>query len=446
MNQKANPWVDRFTPIANVNAIIEKTRLRVSALNDLENMLPEEAADRIKDAWDGTFYPTERDCQIMLEVVQVAMSHAARHHPDYKTHLGRSYQEQMDIDPYVPMLLLGPAGTGKSELGKALLRLFPAPSSIEFDPGHGPIPLVSIQSVKAQGRNSVASVIQLLAPDSTDKVRLVALYELCARHQYVCGTCCLLVDELQFFTQSKDANTLLTRLMLGISYIKVPYLVIANYSFAHRLMRRNSEELQRLVGRPIVLLPDGPKTKDWISVLEEYQRVVPGIYDFSFAECGALLWSLCAGLKRVVLRLLVLAYRQVRYSGRFQVTLDDVETAYSSLEFSGFRSDVESLVMHGMASAALREDLRCPFPIEPTEGEKFNAALRDSRAAKVAAAAFHDSISVTERKAIDFVKKVLNRPVDLGSNAASPVVPKTKRVKRTAESIKEAGERFRNRL
>lgn len=381
----------------------------------------------------------------MLEVVQAAASHAARHHPDHKTHLARSYQEKIDIEPYVPMLLLGPAGTGKSELGKALLRLFPEPSSIELDPRHGPMPLVAIRSVKAQGRNSVASIVKLLAPDSADKAKLADLYELCARYQYICGVCCVLVDELQFFTQSKDANTLLTQLMLGVSYVKVPYLVIANYSLAHRLMRRNSEELQRLIGRPIVLLPDGPETKDWLAVLNEYQRVVPGIFDFSFSECAAALWSLCVGLKRILVRLLVLAYRKVRHSGRFQATWGDVEYAYSSMEFSGYRTDVEILVLHGMASPALREDLRCPFPIAPSDAEKYHAALRASREEKVAAAALRASINVAERKAVDFVRKVLSGPVDGGSGTRS-VLPKTKPKKKTAESIKEAGERFRKRI
>jgi energy-coupling factor transporter ATP-binding protein EcfA2 len=443
MKTDMNPWIDRFCTINNVQAIKEKTRLRVQPLLELKSMMSSEAADRIEDAWKGTFYPTERDCQIMLKVVQAAASHSARHHPDHKTHLARSYRETIDIEPYMPMLLLGPAGTGKSELGKALLRLFPEPTSIEIDSSHGNISLAAIRSVKAQGHNGVASIIHQLAPNSTEKVVLARLYEICARYQYICGTSCILVDELQFFTQSKDANALITQLMLGISYIKVPYLVIANYSLAHRLMRRNSEDLQRLVGRPILLLPDGPETHDWLAVLDEYQLVVPGVFNFQFSKHASDLWSFCVGLKRVLVVLLVLAYRQVRDFGRFQVNFSDVEFAYTSLEFSGYKVDVEKILLHGMTSPALKEDLRCPCPIDPSVTERFNEALRAARDSKVAEAALHASINVTERKAVSFIKKIMSGCNSDESIDAPLTQKKPKRAKFDSKTMKEAGERFR---
>lgn len=445
MSQSGNPWVDRFASIATIDAIRKKTRLRVKPLHGLETNMVEEAADRIKDAWEATFYPTDRACQILLDVVQSAASHAARHHPDYKTHLARSYQKEIDIEPYVPMLLWGPAGTGKSELGKALLRLFPEASSVKFPAGHGPMPLVAIRVVKAQGKNSVASIIRPLAPDSAAKIKTSDLYELCARYQYICGVSCILVDELQFFTQSSSANTLLTQLLLGLSYVKVPYLVIANYSLGHRLKRRNSEELQRLLGRPIVLLPDGPETSDWLEVVEEYQRVVPGIFEFSFNKLATALWSLCAGLKRILVRLLILAYRKVRQSGRLQASWVDVEKAYSSMEFAVYRADVEILVLHGIASPALREDLRCPFPIDRSDAEKYHAALRASREEKLAEAAFRASINLAEQKAVDFIKEAFGGAMQSGSDTRFKL-PKSKPKKKTAESIKDAGERFRQRI
>lgn len=442
MRKYGNPWIDQFSSISNINAIKAKTEIKLTPLIGLKDSCCEEAADRIKDAWEGTFYPTERDCAIMLEVVQSALSHAKRHHPDSKTHLANAYRESIDFEPYIPMMLMGPAGTGKSSLGKALIRLFPEPSSIIVDSGHGPMSLTPIRSVKAQGQNSVAAVVRLLAPDPSAKIKTSHLYDLCARYQYACGTCCILVDELQFFTQSASANTLLTQLLLGISYVKVPFLVIANYSLVHRLMRRNSEEIQRLIGRPVVLLPDGPTTKDWLGVLGEYQRLVPRAFTFTFRENAVALWSLCAGLKRVLVRLLVLAYRLSRKGGRFSVSWTDVEAAYLHIEFSGYRGNVEALILHGVTSSALAEDMRSPFPLPLSEAEKFNAALRSVRERKVADAALDASLSVSERKAVDSVTQMSR----LASNENAPSNIKLKKKspsKRTAESLKEAGERFR---
>lgn len=445
MSKIGNPWVDRFHPILDVAAIKEKTRICVKPLRGLDNNLIEEAADRIKDAWETTFYPTDRACQIMLEAVQSAASHAARHHPDHKTHLSRAYQEEVAIEPYVPMMLMGPAGTGKSELGKALLRLFPEPGFVDFQSGHGPMPLVAIRRIKAQGKSSVGLILKQLAPDTAGSSKVADLYSLCARYQYNCGVSCLLVDELQFFTQSKSANTLLTQLLLGLSYVKVPFFVIANFSLGHRLKQRNSEELQRLLGRPIVLLPDGPESEDWYAVLNEYQFAVPGVFEFSFRGNAAALWSLCAGLKRVLVRLLVLSYRKVRTAGRFKVNWGDVELAYGSMEFATYRSEVETIILHGMSSPALREDLRCPFPISPTEAEKFQSALRAARDERIAHAAFRSSMSVSERRAADFVSAAINGHIE-SRLEARPKTPKRNSKKRTAESIKEAGERFRKSM
>jgi hypothetical protein len=445
MNRSANPWRDRFSPILNLESIKEKTLVRVEPLRGLDIDLIEEAADRIKDAWETTFYPTNRACQIMLEVVQSAASHATRHHPDHKTHLARAYQEEVAIEPYVPMMLWGPAGTGKSQLGKALLRLFPEPSFVDFPAGHGPMPLVAIRAVRAQGNNSVASILKQLAPDTANNSKVADLYCLSARYQYNCGVCCLLVDELQFFTQSKGANTLLTQLLLALSYVRVPYVVIANYSLAHRLKHRNSEELQRIMGRPIVLLPDGPETEDWRAVLNEYQRVVPGIFEFSFDDCAATLWSLCVGLKRVLVRLLVLSYKKARIAERFKVTWADVEFAYASIEFSTYRSEVEILILHGMSSPALKEDLRCPFPIPPTEAEKYHAALHAARLEKLAEAAFRSSITVSERRAADFVNAATNGHAEAKFDVPQKTTKRNQK-RRTAESIKAAGERFRKSI
>lgn len=448
MNSKSNPWVDRFGPIANIKTIREKTQLRVDPLYALESISAQEAADRIKDAWEGTFYPTERSCEIMQEAVHTAASHAARHHPNSKAHITQCYAGAVDIEPYVPMLLNGLAGTGKTQLRKAIERLFPSPSTIGINDGHGEFPLVSLRSITVRGRSSVESILRPLASPAviaSDKApKLANLYESCAHWQYVCGVSCISVDELQFLTQSKTANTLVTQVLLGLSYVKVPYLVVANYSLVHRLKRRNSEELQRLLGRPIVLLPDGPDTKDWSSILHEYQRVVPGVYGFEFSDCAAPLWSFTAGLKRELVKLLVLSYKLARRSSNYIVVWRDVESAYLSAEYSVARSDVEMLILHGVSSAALREDLRCPFPMVSSEAEKFNAALRASREAKVAVAALQASITVTERKAVDFVKNVLDGSASVIAKL-SPSAPRKKQVKSTAESMKSAGEWFRKR-
>jgi hypothetical protein len=115
------------------------------------------------------------------------------------------------------------------------------------------------------------------------------------------------------------------------------------------------------------------------------------------------------------------------------------------MEFATYRSEVEIIILHGMSSPALREDLRCPFPISPTEAEKFQSALRASREERLAQAAFRSSMSVSERRAADFVNATINGHIESRPERLSKT-PKKNSKKRTAESIKEAGERFRKSI
>jgi hypothetical protein len=125
------------------------------------------------------------------------------------------------------------------------------------------------------------------------------------------------------------------------------------------------------------------------------------------------------------------------------VTFNDVESAYQSIDFFTFKAEVEALILGGVTSSALSDDLRCPLPLEPSNVDKFNLALREARERKVAAAALDASLNSAERKATELIKKISNRTESAGGLSKSPAPRKSKRIERTAASIKEAGERFR---
>jgi hypothetical protein len=250
---------------------------------------------------------------------------------------------------------------------------------------------------------------------------------------------------LQFLTMSGSANTLIAQALLAFSFVRTPFMVVANYSLGHKLKRRPPEDRQRFLGNVKILLPDGPEENDWLEVLDEYEHAVPGVFAFKFRDEAKPLWSLSAGVNRELVSLLVLAYCQARARGATTVSWEDVDRAYVQADFSDSRADIEALIMQGIGSQDLKESLRCPFPIPLSTSQEYDIHLKAVRAAKVANAALEASMSQSERGAKEFVEKLLNsgQPVK-GNNGCD--ASKVKRTPRTVASMREAGEQFRARM
>ncbi len=128
-------------------------------------------------------------------------------------------------------------------------------------------------------------------------------------------------------------------------------------------------------------------------------------YSFNLVNHEEKLWSYCAGLKRVLIKLLVKSYELVRKQGAFLVTELDVEKAYLSLGFSVDRGDVELIISSGSAGPAGRLDLTPPFAIPLTVKEEYERGLKKARATRVMEAAIDASLTLQERKALGSIKE-----------------------------------------
>jgi hypothetical protein len=347
MKSTENPWVDRFRAVDDLDVIRQRTRVRVEPLRLLHQDPDLVAAKRVDLALSRIFYPTQRSCKIIQYVVQTALAHAQMYHASSHDHLSRAYLEKLDIDPYVPMLLTGLAGTGKTQIHKALTRLLGDDSTIKPDAGHGQMPLIAMRSITAQGKDQLSTLLLPLAnPELANRsggFRVRDLPEACAHWLYLTGVCLVVVDELQFVTQSPKASTLIARVLLGFTYLRLPILMLGNYSLGHRLEARTYDEKQRLLGRPMVLLPDPPDSADWLAILREYQRTLPEVFNFDLVKRAMELWQFSAGVKRELVKLLTLAYEAARENQHQEVSWSDIETAYKSTQYSSARHDIEAL-------------------------------------------------------------------------------------------------------
>ncbi|MHA4868702.1 hypothetical protein ACXZ1M_13480 [Duganella sp. PWIR1] len=444
MSKKENPWSKRFQDILDIDEIKRRAGRPARQLLSLEKDTVEHACSRIDDELQEIFVATSRAVEILHKFIEHAHSHSLSRYLDMPMFLRQCYDGENDTEPYLPYILTGPAGTGKTQLAHALMRILPQSSTIQPDPYHPAIPLIAARYVAIKTIKKLSGVLQTLAgPTSglgTLGSRAATSIDACARWQYICGTSLLIADELQFISQSSQASTRIAQVLLGLSYLLMPTVFIGNYSLIHRLRKRPQEERQRLLGRPLILLlPDLPSSADWAAVLTEYQRAVPGVYQFDFVEKRNELWSLCAGLKRELIKLLIVGYRQCRRRGKTTVSWEDIEFAYRSPDFFDQRTDIEELIVQSIDGTKGRDDLRCPIPTDLSLENEYLQALKDVRAKKVAEVVIWDAMTKDERMAAK--QEQAAAPMHRSKHQATS---QRRREKLSASDLQENAARYRN--
>ena len=180
------------------------------------------------------------------------------------------------------------------------------------------------------------------------------------REAYRLGVGLLAVDELQFMTQSASANTRVAQTISQLSLLGPPLVYAMNYSLGHRLMRRPPEERQRLLARPLVLLPAPAGDISFVELLDAYQKVAPDLLKFDPRNDAPVIREWTAGLRRLVVDLISLdAERALR--AKTCVTVATLAQVYRSQSYSANREDVEAMHVQNVTGRKVREDLWCPF-------------------------------------------------------------------------------------
>lgn len=422
MTKSSNPWVDRYREVASLAVIRERSYVAAIALAGLDSDPIEVACERLKNGLERIFVPTEQVCAILLSLIEMAIAHAEMWYADPLEVCARCYEVEMETKPVVPICLTGLDGVGKSALLEALKRILP-PDAVVVLPATGDeLPLIAMRLVNVRDKRSVRAVQTAIMRGTQTNKRLGGADNVLARWMYRRGCCLLALDELQFMTQSEKANVLVSQVLLSSTYPGVPLVFNSNYSLCRRLLRRPPESRKRMLTRPIVLMPDPPDSEDWRQLLGEYQRAVPGIFDFSFAICANELWSYTAGRKRDLVDLLVKSYHRARRSKRASVSWETLVDTYHSIDFSASRHDVEALMAYAVTGDCPSLDLVCPFEGSREAEAKFRNHLRNARNRKVADAANDSAISVAERKVLASIKKTkLPTPIDVKTPAKKGV-------------------------
>ena len=449
-----NPWAARFDRLPTLEEIERRVCVPATPRLDLANHPPESAAIKLEECIKEIYLPTRRVCEILQQMLQVASAHAEVAYEDRKAFLrniycsDRQFDDRLNLvgDGPMPRCITGPSGVGKSQLLRAFREIMPSDAKVYVDESHPEFQLKSLWQISLK-RESKGVVPALGALLSEQGIRLhgfnrADIIALCARRAYRDGICVVSVDEMQWITMSTSANALLTAALLDVKSLGIPAFYGANYSLCHRLLKRNSEDTNRLLMDPIILHADAADS-EWIAYVKEIAKIDPAIFAFqndADAEKFALVLHMyTTGVRRLAKRLISFAYRASRDAGRYTVTIADLKAAYESTAYDAMRLDVEVMGRQYVLGKKVKEDLWCPFTIPKSESARLSEQMLEHRQRRVAEQALADVMTASERRGYEVVKKVRSEEGDAQSASKS----KLKRgAALTADDLVNAGLRF----
>lgn len=422
-----NPWVDRFIPLLNRDEIRRKVEVQPQLFADYGQLSAVEATKELEKRFKETFFPSKQCIDILHEWVGLSLAHCRNHYHGQRDFLAALYDKEVPLPDFsFPMCLTGLAGSGKSQLLKALGRLMPERSSFTgIDGTKFKLESHRVLTVKVKGAASI--ILESLTGQSGG---IHELTNVARKQSYRDGWAILGIDEFQFLTQSDKANTKLTQVLMSVCYLGIPVVYAANYSMLHKLIRRNQEDRQRLLGNVWGLFPESPNSRDWVSMLEWHKSIAPDVFVFDEVTDAYAIYQLTGGINRAENKLLAIAFRRALESGR-AVGLPELEAAYKSRDYAAYRTDIELLSRLPFSTVLQKanKDLWCPFDIAPRfDSEEVFTARRQERVSEAALVA---SLIAPERNAF----KALSKPSSPKQKISKVVSIETK--KSRAEQLKE---------
>jgi hypothetical protein len=454
---KPNPWSDRFD--VNISDVDLDARVRVNAVPilDLSKSPTGVAVRRLQMGLRAVFVPTQQIRNGLRLLLSASHAHALDRYPSAMAFLQGLYAmeppnasrspsatrlETLKVTSFAawpPICLTGLAGAGKTELLHAYARCLSPESTVEI-PRHGAVPLVSHWAMRITAGVTFNRLLQpFLNGDTSILIRAGSLWEAACRQSFWQGVCLVLLDELQFLSQTQTANATVARMLMQMSLLGPPLVYVANFSLLHRLLRRPQEEGQRLLTSPFLLEPDLEDSKERLICFREKLRVAPEFRGLDDSD-GVQSHRYSFGLNRLEDQLLTIAYRISREAGSKVVTNKHIDQAYSSVDYAVARRDVEWLIARRDSESTFnprdRPDLWCPISARKLAkvSEHPSSQEHDRRIAEAAVVA---GLSRQSREAAHSLGRAHNP-----SASVTGKVLKFPRPPPTLEALLEGGKEF----
>lgn len=410
MSTVSNVWARRFEPLLCREVLKLAVEYYPEPLTDLGRLPVVLAVETLKQSLKSIFYPSEQCLDILEDWVGRAYAHAILTYSDPVAFCAAIQSQTPPIPEWSDIsILTGLAGVGKSALSDAFQRAMNFDSLIKTPDGTA-WPLQSTWQVKFRDIKTENGFWQRLGSTYTATHDNVSF---CRRLAYRLGISFLSLDELQFFTLSREANTNLTRLMMAACNLGLPINAVGNYSLIRRLMKRESPDQQRLLSNVKVMMPDDPDGRDWGQFVSCQKIVLPDVLAIDPINDGPSINLLSGGQKRAEVRLLAIAYEKKRNASSnldVKVFLADLENAYKSSEFRVHREEIEEISRRTLKNVTKEDDLSCPIELPDTLLQQFKRRAEQERNSRVARRELEDSLSAEEKQRLKEAAKTTPKP------------------------------------
>jgi len=408
--------------------------------------------EELKFSIQRIFLASQQVIATISQILAIGQGHANVHYSSPLQVVGDTYKSNPWGAATSPAVLLtGLAGVGKSECLHALKRLLNTSNRPIDMPMHKNMPHVPAWFMSLRDSSTINSLLRphLELPgqcaeslNERKSIRVDNLLELARRASRRDGTCLAFLDELQFQSLGSQANTRVTSMLLSLLSLGPKLIYVSNFSLVHKLKSRRQEDRQRLLAHPIVLGPEPADSACFQELLTEYFSVRPDDFALLKKDDAELIHRYTFGIKRSVVSLLCLAWRNAKASRGLlaKVGLDDLKLAYHSQSFYSYREDCEDLWRWTMGETRVREDLINPFGADkksPSNVVTARSAVQEWKR-QVATAHVHDTMTPNEKSA----ERDLVAHSEPGPNQSQKVV-RIKRNAATKQSMLEALEQLK---
>lgn len=400
MNRTIETRFDGYMDIENIR---RRVVVRPEPVADLESLHPSLAADYLAERLKEIYLPNAFSLNFIHEMTGLAYLHNLRVFSSEVEYAARIFKPpEVEVSP---ICLTGLAGVGKSQTIAALRRALPPPIELACDLYQGNIELTSLWYASARGKASGKQLLLDFVHGSGHDGRggnLAKLLVECRRRANRDGVSMVVLEETQHINTGMGASKV-TDILLTMAAIGPPMIFVSNYSLVHKLLCRNSEDRQRLLSEPRIMLPEDPNSQDWADYVRECMRVSGGRVKASNDKFAAELYRSTFGIKRLAVQLIKLAYIECRAAERSRIEVEDLHKAYKSSAYTSNARDVEDLqlqIINKGTSGTLR-DLHCPFDLPVEFKSNVVSFARADRDQRVQARVFDSSTTETERLVLE---------------------------------------------
>lgn len=439
-----SPWGERFLALDRQEIAKRMTQIP-EAYEPAEEALTQIVVKELKQRLQAMFLPGEQTLDIAEFLISVAHAHSHIYYSNAKAFMTDCYEKHVPLAEYVPAIgITGLAGVGKSALANAIHRCLEGEVQVTL-PGHEPITLKTSWMLTMPSRLSPAALMKTFLDQDgghSFKANTLSLRNRCRRQAFQRGMSLLSMDETQFQSFSARANSAITSVLISTCGLGIPNVFYMNFSLAHSLWKRPQQDRQRLLSRHFTLLPDPVDSEDWRAFLTAVRNVAPTVFDIDVDRDAESLHFRTAGLKRLVIELLLLAVEACWRKGT-TVDATAIETAFKSPQYGANREDVQILFEQfktNKRAKRSRPDLWSPYPVEHTRfAELAKTAIKmeeDERLRKL----IEDATTPEEKHVLKTIRK------GAASNKRAPhgVVTSIRRGS-TLKSLKDADDEFRTK-